>query len=317
VVGGPLRDDAFVDMLRVETQSVERIDIGEPWNQVWGGGIVPTSSTLLCGNPGSGKSTLLLTLALVFANRAGRAAYYVASEQAAAELKYTLTRVGMPLKEGQLRVLKSRASGANIDKDVLRKTPPSCLILDSITDFCGIRDHAGQVALCKLYRELGKEFKVPVLLIAQMNKAGDVTGMRRLDHDVDSLVQLDHVPEGRQLNRIIREYDCDGEDLRIIVAWKNRFGPTNTEYPLAMTPNGLVGLPRRRAVKDASKTGNKVTDLVLERGRLVDEIDAAQQALRDAKKELEELDTKAERAALRDSRAAAEAKPPDDMRVIP
>jgi hypothetical protein len=141
------------------------------------------------------------------------------------------------------------------------------------------------------------------------------------------VIGLDGVREGRRLNKILREYDCgDGEDLRIIVALKNRYGPANIDFPLSMTSRGLVGLEKRAAMKDAGRTGNKVTDMLLERGRLASELEDARQGVRDIEKEIEELDVQAERQALKASQEAAKAPPPEgkkakrkkaDLRVVP
>ncbi|HPF24271.1 MAG TPA: ATPase domain-containing protein, partial [Hyphomonas sp.] len=69
------------------TEAPERIVMGvNELDRVFGGGIVPSSATLIGGDPGIGKSTLLLQVAARLA-RNGLKTVYVSGEEAAAQIQ--------------------------------------------------------------------------------------------------------------------------------------------------------------------------------------------------------------------------------------
>lgn len=221
-----VKDDDFVDATEVEAQKIERLVTGGPWDECWGGGFVPSSSTLLGGAPGAGKSTCLLQLSIRLAEMTGKPTYYISAEQDKGELMLTLRRLELPLEKGQLRLLKKFGAGGSIDEHTLNRTPPGMIILDSVSALCGNDKHA-QIAVAKRYKGYAVKYNAPTFLIAHMTKESDFAGLMALQHEVDTLVTL--FPEE------------DG--LRHLKAWKNRFGPTHAEYKLLMTARGLIAPP--------------------------------------------------------------------------
>ena len=63
-------------------------------DRVLGGGLVPTSATLVGGDPGIGKSTLLLQAAARFAAQ-GLKTIYVSGEEASAQIRMRAARLGL------------------------------------------------------------------------------------------------------------------------------------------------------------------------------------------------------------------------------
>jgi DNA repair protein RadA/Sms len=226
VIGEAVKESDFIDACDVDAQTIERLVTGGPWDEAWGGGFVPSSSTLLGGAPGSGKTTMLLQLSRQIALLTRKPTYYISAEQDKGELKLTIERMSLGLERGQLRLLNKFGMGGSIDEPTLDKTPPGMIILDSVSALCGNDKHA-QIAVAKRYKQYAIKYKAPTFLIAHMTKESDFAGLMALQHEVDTLVTL--FPEE------------DG--LRHLKAWKNRFGPTHAEYKLLMTAHGLVTPP--------------------------------------------------------------------------
>jgi predicted ATP-dependent serine protease len=205
----------------------ERIVTGGPWDPIWGGGFVPTSITLCGGPPGSGKTTLLLQLLSKLAEMSGKTAYYLSAEQSIGEIKMMAERVGIKNLH-QFRVLTSIGAGAEISAELMKKDPPCAIVLDSLTALVGKDAHAG-VVIARRFKQYALGQKCPVFLIAHMTKEQDFAGLMTVQHDVDALVTLTPQGDGTREGR----------------AWKNRFGPTHTDYVLQMTEHGFVGKAKK------------------------------------------------------------------------
>ena len=79
--------------LNAETEAPARIVMGvDELDRVFGGGIVPSSATLIGGDPGIGKSTLLLQVAARLA-RNGLKTVYVSGEEATAQIQERAKRL--------------------------------------------------------------------------------------------------------------------------------------------------------------------------------------------------------------------------------
>ncbi len=272
-VGTQAAEDSFVDAMDVEAHAIDRIVTGGPWDQCWGGGYVPTSITLLAGMPGAGKTTMLLQIAKSFSDITKRPTYFLSAEQDKGELKFTINRLKLDLQRGQLILLREIGAGGSIDDKKLDKNPPGMIILDSVSALCGA-DKQGQLVVCKQYKKYAVKYKAPTFLIAHMNKEGDVAGLLTLQHEVDTLVTL---------------FPDEDEGIRILKAWKNRYGPTHAEYKLVMGESGFSAMPEKKEGKK-SKSG------------MVVQLD------RDMQPELPRLAPKA-----REKRAAA--PPPDAIEI--
>lgn len=308
LAGNKVGASQFADLAKVETKPLDRLRLGDPWDQIWGPpedpGFACEDITLLAGFPGFGKTTMLLAFAIRFAEITGRPSYYVCSEQSSDALRRTIDRCGFKLLEGQIKVLISKENGAHVDKSVFQAAPPAAIMLDSITDFCRQNDYTGQVSLCHDYRDHARMFRCPTFLIIQMNKQGDAVGMEKLQHDVDAVCELENVHEARRINQLIRDgynFDVDG-DPRIICMHKNRSGPTSKDFPLIMTPTGLKPMDKiddRKARRGVVKTGNPVADMINERANLVLEMVEAKEAIKDLKETIADLDMRIDRESAK------------------
>ena len=61
-LGGAVGKNKVVSLSEVSATSITRVSVGEPWDECFGGGIVPTSSILCGGAPGSGKDLNVSTV---------------------------------------------------------------------------------------------------------------------------------------------------------------------------------------------------------------------------------------------------------------
>ena len=207
---------------------LERYSTGfEELDRILGGGLVQGGVLLLGGEPGIGKSTLVMQ---IFSNLASKGVpvLYVSAEES---LSQVLAR-GARLKAGTSRPIKI-ATSDNI-ADVLNDSRIGSfkfIALDSIQAFLhpdvdGVSGGISQ--LRKVVSEVtrfAKKNNIGVVSIGQVTKAGLVSGPKLVEHIVDTVLYLENFGI---------------EDLRIIRAVKNRFGPVGDLGFLKMTNLGFV-----------------------------------------------------------------------------
>jgi hypothetical protein len=317
VAGGTVGESDFVDACDVEAMAVSRIVTGMWWDKPFNGGFVPTSATLFGGSPGAGKTTLLFQIAFAMAQVTGKPSYYISAEQDKGEIKMTLDRLGLDLKPGMIRLLKTMGSGGSIDQDVLKKSPPGMFILDSLTALCG-KDLKAQVDVGREYKKLAVTWRAPTFMISHITKEGDLAGLITAQHDCDTIASLFMNDNDRS--------KFSGKPILCI--HKNRFGPTNVDYQLIMKSTGLIEAPKKdgKYVFDATCLDEvKATqdDLHEEEGLEEDDRRPASKGDNEEEEELEsELDEEDEpvKAPVLKSSRRAPSKPADsvvrDMRAV-
>ncbi|QOX65392.1 DNA repair protein RadA [Anoxybacterium hadale] len=212
----------------IKSGSETRIDtgIGE-LNRVLGGGLVVGSLTLISGEPGIGKSTIIIQAASKIAERCGKV-LYVTGEESAEQVKMRADRVC----KGSLDdlFLLSETNMEHIVK-IAEELNPAFLIIDSIqTMYTDALESApgsvSQVRACgnELMR-IGKGKKIPIFIVAHVTKSGDLAGPKIIEHLVDCVLNF------------TGERD---QDLRILRAYKNRFGTTSEIGAFEMAEEGLT-----------------------------------------------------------------------------
>jgi hypothetical protein len=214
---------------------VQRICVGEPWDECFGGGIVVTSSSLIGGAPGGGKTTGLLQISSKMAEITGKRAYLISAEQAPGDIKLTVDR--LKLDASRFRVLSEYGGGggADVDEDLLKEDPPAAFVIDSVSAMCGKDVHAA-IMIARKYKMLANKCQAAAFLICHMTKESDFAGLLALQHEVDTLVTIFPEDNGQ----------------RALKPWKNRFGPTHAEYFMMMTELGLVQIPKKDKGKKSS-----------------------------------------------------------------
>lgn len=205
----------------------ERILLGvEELDRVFGGGIVPSSATLIGGDPGIGKSTLLLQVAARLA-RNGLKTVYVSGEEATAQIQDRARRLKVADSPVQL------ATETDLRKvlSALKSAKPDFVVIDSIQTMWSDSLEAAPGSVSQV-RACGQELTrwaktsgAALILVGHVTKEGQIAGPRVVEHMVDTVFYF----EGER-----------GHQFRILRAVKNRFGPTDEIGIFEMHQYGLA-----------------------------------------------------------------------------
>lgn len=212
----------------VKSGNETRIDtgIGE-LNRVLGGGLVKGSLTLISGEPGIGKSTIIIQAAAKIAESYGRI-LYVTGEESAEQIKMRADRVCKGALDNLFLLAETNLE--NIIQ-VQEELDPAFLIIDSIqTMYTDELESApgsvSQVRACgNELMKIGKGKNIPIFIVAHVTKNGDLAGPKIIEHLVDCVLNF------------TGERD---QELRILRAYKNRFGTTSEIGAFEMTEEGLT-----------------------------------------------------------------------------
>ena len=219
-------DKNLIDFQEISSKQFERLTLQmSEINEIFGGGIVKGSLTLIGGEPGIGKSTLSLQI-LKEMEVADAPLLYVSGEESAEQIKLRIERVGYKPKN-----LKFLAE-TNIEQicAAIAELKPRIAIIDSIQTVYSYEagseaGSVGQIRACtSKLMEVAKKINVPVLITGHVTKEGTVAGPKTLEHLVDVVMYL----EGDKFH-----------DYRLLRCSKNRFGSTNEVAVLEMTGTGL------------------------------------------------------------------------------
>ena len=193
---------------------------------VLGGGFTEGSVTLIAGEPGMGKSTLLSQVGLqVSAN--DKKVIYVAGEESPKQIHLRLTRLSTDIPQTFTYIENTKVDDIIA---TLEDQKPDLVIIDSIQSIAteqasGESGSISQVKACAaLLAQCAKKSGIPIMIVGQVTKDGDVAGPRVLEHVVDTVLSL----EGDKLHR-----------YRILRAYKHRFGSTDEIALLDMKEDGL------------------------------------------------------------------------------
>jgi len=220
-------------LFEVETGNDQRLltRITE-FDRVMGGGIVRDSVTIITSPPGGGKSTLSLMAAAALAKQ-GYRVLYASGEESDSQIKNRADRI-LETIEQNIFILADTSMDRVLE--AISEVDPDLIILDSIQTFSlaeFLPSRAGnptQTMECaSALVSVAKNKKRPraALMIGQMNKSDEIAGLRALEHLVDAVLVLEG--EG-------------ADELRCLVATKNRFGSTGEMGFFTMTEAGLVSI---------------------------------------------------------------------------
>lgn len=210
-----------------DEQPPERIVMGvEELDRVFGGGLVPSSATLIGGDPGIGKSTLLLQVAARLA-RNGLDVVYVSGEEAAAQIQDRAQRLKVAKSPVQL------ATETDLRKilSALKAAKPDFVVIDSVQTLWSdsLEAAPGSVAQVRACAQeltrFAKKSGCALILVGHVTKEGQIAGPRVVEHMVDAVFYF----EGER-----------GHQFRILRAVKNRFGPTDEIGIFEMSQYGLA-----------------------------------------------------------------------------
>lgn len=210
----------------VATENLGRLSTGlEELDRVLGGGLAPGSVTLLSGEPGVGKSTLLIQAAAGLAGQ-GRRLLYVTGEESAAQVRLRAERLALPLSSlwvlAETRVEAIAEALESGDWDVVAVDSVQTLAASDLSGAAGspaqIRESAARLGA------LAKSRAISLWLVGHITKDGSIAGPKLLEHLVDTVLYFEGDRE---------------RALRLLRAFKNRFGSVNEIGVFEMTGRGL------------------------------------------------------------------------------
>jgi DNA repair protein RadA/Sms len=220
----------------ISSQDETRFETGiSEFDSVLGGGVVKGSVTLVGGQPGIGKSTLLMQVAGKVSEN--RKVLYITAEESDSQVKMRAERLNV--QNDNLFILADY-SLANI-LEQCEKLNPGLVIIDSIQTLKSenvgtIPGTIGQVRECAgTLTEFAKSSDIPVIIVAQINKEGNIAGPKHLEHVVDTVLYFDESKDF--LYRVIRSI-------------KNRFGPANEVGIFEMTSSGLINITQHVLIQN-------------------------------------------------------------------
>lgn len=235
-------EDSTVLLSDAKLLAVERIQTGIV-DHCFGGGIARTSVALLGGDPGAGKTTLCLQLSDVFASKFGKEVLYIANEQHAPELKETAERLRLKCPN-KIRIVKAMGGVSHDIGSLLLHYSPCLTILDSVTKWSG-EDMNEAVIICQRLKDYTVRLNAPTIVINQVTKSGDHSGLNKMQHAVDSTMLFDVLGE-------------NPEDPRRLHVRKNRNGPAPVSQYFEMTRLGLVGITENEALDRLKESGQEL-----------------------------------------------------------
>lgn len=217
-------------LAEVEITGDERLLTGiAEFDRVMGGGIVRDSVTIITSPPGGGKSTLSLMVASQLA-KSGKRVLYASGEESDSQIKSRADRI-LEKVENNIWILADTSMDRALE--AITEIDADFIILDSIQTFslaefypsrAGNPTQTMECASALVQCAKNKARPRAVFMIGQMNKNDEIAGLRALEHLVDAVLVLEG--EG-------------AEELRSLIATKNRFGSTGEMGFFAMTEKGL------------------------------------------------------------------------------
>lgn len=240
-----------VNLSSISSKKISRIStkISE-FDRVLGGGLVDGQAVLLAGEPGIGKSTILLQLSDILGN-----VLYVAGEESASQISIRASRLGV--KSKKIQILEE-TNIDNVISEIESNSDLSCIIVDSIQtmftgDLTGLAGSVGQVreTAYRLLR-VTKSKGIPLIIVGHVTKEGTVAGPAVLAHIVDTVLWF----EGDKTLT-----------LRMLRAYKNRFGPTDEVGIFMMEDKGLVSVTDAEKIflsKDTKEVSGSCITSILE-----------------------------------------------------
>lgn len=190
-------------------------------------GLADTSVVIVGGRQGSGKTTKFLMMCdyvLDFYTAPTDEVLYIANEMADEELEDFAKRLQIRNWD-RIRVHNTMGGMRLGFPDLIGKYKPRMAILDSFTNFLrieGLLDDQGAEVVGAL-KNLSVQYKMPWLLVMQVNKELEIKGQNNVMHQCDTILHMD-------------SDDVTGK--RILYSSKNRFGQAPVERWLRMQEFG-------------------------------------------------------------------------------
>ncbi len=216
-----------VKLQEIGSHTVARIHSGfEELDKTLGGGVVPGSLILLGGDPGIGKSTLSLQIAAKISEKKP-SVLYISGEESLEQIALRAKRLDIP---DSIDLFFSNMTEVGAIIQLIEESRPTLVIIDSIQIIFteGIPSSAGSVTQVRESTArlmiAAKSLDTAIIIIGHVTKTGEIAGPKVLEHLVDTVLYF----EGDKT-----------QNLRLVRAIKNRFGPLDEIAVFQMHTNGL------------------------------------------------------------------------------
>ena len=242
-------DSVPIDLSSIQVAEIARMSTGSgEFDRVLGGGFVEGAVALLGGEPGIGKSTLALQCAGCLS--AAGSVLYTTGEESLQQLALRASRT--KVKSSNIKTLAT--SELETILQVAKSTGPKLIVIDSIQTLFSTEQESApgsisQVRTCadRLVR-FAKSTNTAILMIGHITKDGVLAGPKLLEHIVDTVLYFEGDPDSR---------------LRLVRAFKNRFGAINEVGVFVMADSGLKGVENPSSILLSSDDTDKSGSVVL------------------------------------------------------
>ncbi|OIO92063.1 MAG: DNA repair protein RadA [Armatimonadetes bacterium CG2_30_59_28] len=241
----------------IERSGIERMQsgngtdnsLGDEFDRVVGGGLVPGSVLLLGGEPGIGKSTLLLQLLAALASR-DIPTLYVSGEESPDQVGLRAARLGCATD----KLFVAGETGLDSVQAAFQACSPRVAVIDSIQtisnpDLASAAGTIGQIReSTAAFVRLAKETGTAILLVGHVTKDGMLAGPKAVEHMVDCVLTFEGDPH---------------HAFRILRAAKNRFGGTHEAGIFEMHSDGLAPVvnPSQLFLENSGSLGSGVSGI--------------------------------------------------------
>ncbi len=222
-----------VRMSDIDPESSIKIPTGmDELDEVLDGGTQAGQVILLSGPPGAGKSTLTLAIADAM-KRKGRLnldtgkfqkkkneVLYVTTEEEISKVKARSSRI----KKGE-NILLCHNTDVNAIESDLAEHQPEYAIIDSLQKIQGAQTVPGALEILARIYNYASATGTTMIVNSQVNKDGEVSGSRGLEHCVDTHLELDR--------------DQKDSATRVLRVRKNRHGSEDNIGLFEMFEDGL------------------------------------------------------------------------------
>lgn len=194
-------------------------------DRVLGGGLVKGQALLLAGEPGVGKSTLLLELANNYAAKDVNV-LYISGEESAEQIALRARRTGAESRS----LFIADETDLSVCLGHIEEVEPDLVIIDSVQTIASpsVDGRAGGISqvqeVSATLTRVAKATHTPIIMIAQVNKDGNIAGPKTLEHLVDTVLFF----EGDK-----------NTPLRLLRTIKNRFGQSDEVAAFEQTEHGI------------------------------------------------------------------------------
>lgn len=196
------------------------------WDRVLGGGIVPGSCILVCGEPGIGKSTLMLQVANKVSQE--HKTIYFSTEESIEQQKHKLKRINLSYSEN---MFLSQETNVETICETIESNKPALVIIDSLQN-CDTQSNKNysynshtQIKECtQRIIHCAKNTNAAIIITGHITKEGFAAGPKLIEHMVDATFYI-------QKDEILQQ--------RILRSVKNRFGSDQEIGFFQMCENGM------------------------------------------------------------------------------